>query len=140
MLTVNTSPITQAIVAGKLLENHASLLTANQRERAVYTHNMHQILHGLTTRFPDPTLGVSWTAPTGGFFIVITVPFPVDDALLHHSAAHYGVLWTPMHHFYQAGSAVNSLRLSCSTVTAEQINTGLDRLTALIHDQLNSNG
>ena len=41
-----------------------------------------------------------------------------------------------MHHFYQAGSAVNALRLSCSTVTPEQIETGLDRLTQLINDEL----
>ena len=41
-----------------------------------------------------------------------------------------------MHHFYEAGSAVNSLRLSCSSVTTEQIETGLDRLAALIHDRL----
>jgi (S)-3,5-dihydroxyphenylglycine transaminase len=136
MLTVNTSPITQAMVGGKLLENGGSLLAANQRERAVYTENMRRLLHGLATRFADPGLGVSYTAPAGGFFVVVTVPFPVDDALLERSAAEYGVLWTPMHHFYEAGSAVNSLRLSCSSVTAEQIETGLDRLAALIRDRL----
>ncbi|HET6210690.1 MAG TPA: PLP-dependent aminotransferase family protein [Jatrophihabitans sp.] len=136
MLTVNTSPITQAIVGGKLLEHGGSLLAANQRERAVYTENMRQILRGLATRFADPGLGVSYTAPIGGFFVVVTVPFPVDDALLELSAAEYGVLWTPMHHFYEAGSAVNSLRLSCSSVTGEQIETGLDRLAALITDRI----
>jgi (S)-3,5-dihydroxyphenylglycine transaminase len=140
MLTVNTSPITQAIVGGKLLENGGSLLAANQRERAVYTENMQQILQGLAGRFGDPSLGVSWTVPVGGFFVVVTVPFPVDDALLERSAAEYGVLWTPMHHFYEAGSAVNSLRLSCSSVTSEQIETGLDRLSRLIHDRLGSAG
>jgi (S)-3,5-dihydroxyphenylglycine transaminase len=137
---VNTSPITQAIVGGKLLENGGSLLAANQRERAVYTENMQQILQGLAARFADPSLGVSWTVPVGGFFVVVTVPFPVDDALLERSAAEYGVLWTPMHHFYEAGSAVNSLRLSCSAVTSEQIETGLDRLATLIHDRLGGAG
>ena len=117
MLTVNTSPITQAIVGGKLLENDCSLLVANQRERAVYTSNMRQIVQGLAARFPIRAQGVSSTVPAGGFFVVVTVPFPVDDALLERSAAEYGVLWTPMHHFYEAGSAVNSLRLSCATVT-----------------------
>ena len=136
MLTVNTSPITQAIVGGKLLENDCSLLRANERERAVYTRNMDRILHGLAARFADPGLGVSFTAPVGGFFVVVTVPFPVDDALLELSAARYGVLWTPMHHFYEAGAAVNSLRLSCSSVTPEQIDLGLDRLAALITDRL----
>ncbi|MEO9239168.1 MAG: aminotransferase class I/II-fold pyridoxal phosphate-dependent enzyme, partial [Jatrophihabitantaceae bacterium] len=136
MLTVNTSPITQAIVGGKLLENDCSLMLANERERAVYTRNMRQLVDGLAARFPDPAQGVSFTVPAGGFFVVVTVPFPVEDALLERSAAEYGVLWTPMHHFYEAGAAVNSLRLSCATVTAEQIELGLDRLAALIADQL----
>lgn len=140
MLTVNTSPITQAIVGGKLLENEHSLLEANQRERAVYTANMRQMVAGLAARFPDPGLGVSCTVPVGGFFVVVTVPFEVDDALLERSAADYGVLWTAMHHFYEPGVPVHALRLSCSTVSPEQIEAGLDRVARLIYDQLGHRG
>jgi len=140
MLTVNTSPITQAIVGGKLLENEHSLLQANERERAVYTANMRRMVAGLAARFPDPGLGVSFTAPAGGFFVVVTVPFEVDDALLERSAAEYGVLWTAMHHFYEPGVPVHALRLSCSTVTPEQIEDGLDRVARLISDQLGHRG
>jgi (S)-3,5-dihydroxyphenylglycine transaminase len=136
MLTVNTSPIAQAVVGGKLLENGCSLLAANERERAVYAHNMRLMVEGLAARFPDPELGVRFNVPAGGFFVVVTVPFPVDDSLLERSAADYGVLWTSMHHFYEPGVPVNALRLSCSTVTPEQIDTGLDRLARLINDQL----
>jgi len=136
MLTVNTSPIAQAIVGGKLLENDCSLVRANERERAAYTRNMGLILDGLAARFPRPDQGISYNVPAGGFFVVLTLPFPVDDALLERSAAEYGVLWTPMHHFYEAGVAVNALRLSCSTVSTEQIETGLDRLAELVSDQL----
>lgn len=136
MLTVNTSPITQAIVGGKLLENDCSLLRANERERAVYTGNMRQMVAGLAARFPDPDSGVHWNVPVGGFFVVVTVPFVVDDALLERSAADYGVLWTSMHHFYEAGVPVHALRLSCSTVTTDEIELGLDRVTSLINDQL----
>jgi (S)-3,5-dihydroxyphenylglycine transaminase len=136
MLTVNTSPITQAIVGGKLLENDHSLLRANERERAVYTRNMRQMVAGLAARFPDPGLGVSYNVPAGGFFVVVTVPFEVDDALLERSAADYGVLWTAMHHFYEPGVPVHALRLSCSMVTPEQLEVGLDRVARLIYDQL----
>lgn len=136
MLTVNTSPITQAIVGGKLLENDCSLLAANERERAVYTGNMRLMVAGLAARFPDPERGVRFNVPAGGFFVVITVPFEVDDALLERSAAEYGVLWTSMHHFYEPGTPVNALRLSCSTVTPQQIEIGLDRVARLINDQL----
>jgi (S)-3,5-dihydroxyphenylglycine transaminase len=76
----------------------------------------------------------------GGFFVVVTVPFTVDDALLTRSARDYGVLWTPMHHFYDTGTSnadgIRSLRLSCSVVNAEQIDAGLDRLARLINDEL----
>jgi (S)-3,5-dihydroxyphenylglycine transaminase len=138
MLTVNTSPISQAIVGGKLLENDCSLVQANERERIVYTRNMRLIVDGLAARFPDPATGISYNVPVGGFFVVVNVPFPVDDALLERSAAQFGVLWTPMHHFYDAGVAVNALRLSCSSVTAEQIETGLNQLAALINDRLSA--
>lgn len=136
MLTVNTSPITQAIVGGKLLEHDCSLLAANERERAVYTANMRLMVSGLAARFPDPERGVRFNVPAGGFFVVVTVPFEVDDALLERSAAEYGVLWTSMHHFYEPGVPVNALRLSCSTVTPQQIEIGLDRVARLINDQL----
>jgi (S)-3,5-dihydroxyphenylglycine transaminase len=136
MLTVNTAPIAQAVVGGKLLEHNCSLAKANVREREVYAANLRRIADGLARHFPDPACGVSWAVPTGGFFVVITVPFDVDDALLERSARDYGVLWTPMRHFYGNGAATRTLRLSCSTVTARQIEVGIDRLAQLINDQL----
>ncbi len=134
MLTVNTSPITQAVVGGKLLDNDGSLITATAADREVYRANLRQLVEGIRRRFPDGRHGVTVNAPAGGFFVVVTVPFPVDDALLERSAAEFGVLWTPMHHFYEAGVAINSLRLSCSVVTPQQIEDGLDRLAAFIED------
>jgi (S)-3,5-dihydroxyphenylglycine transaminase len=134
MLTVNTSAVAQAVIGGKLLQNDCSLVAANQREREVYAANLRAITDGLATRFPAGQ--ITWTVPSGGFFVVVTVPFPVDDALLRKSADEYGVLWTPMSHFYDSGAPTNSLRLSCSAVTAAQLDAGLNRLSALIHDQL----
>jgi (S)-3,5-dihydroxyphenylglycine transaminase len=109
------------------------------RERELYAGNLRHLLDGLATRFPRAANGSSvfdWTVPAGGFFVVLTVPFLVDNALLERSARDYGVLWTPMHHFYDDSVAVQALRLSCSAVTAEQIDVGLDRLAALLNDQL----
>jgi (S)-3,5-dihydroxyphenylglycine transaminase len=139
MLTVNTAPIAQAVVGGKLIEHNCSLAKANVREREVYARNLRRVVDGLAHRFPpaaDGSAGVSWTVPAGGFFVVVNVPFVVDDAMLERSARDYGVLWTPMRHFYDGGAAVRALRLSCSTVTADQIDAGIDRLAALINNQL----
>ncbi|MFI5711748.1 PLP-dependent aminotransferase family protein [Kribbella sp. NPDC051620] len=134
MLTVNTSAVAQAVIGGKLLQNDCSLITATLREREIYATNLRAITDGLAARFPAGD--VSWTVPSGGFFIVVTVPFPVTDALLEKSAHEYGVLFTPMSHFYDGDAPLNALRLSCSAVTPAQIDAALNRLAALIHDQL----
>jgi (S)-3,5-dihydroxyphenylglycine transaminase len=130
MVTVNTSPISQAVAAGKLLEHNGSLLRANAREIKVYRRNLIRLLNGLEARFASVP-GVQWNTPSGGFFVVVTVPFSVDDTLLEHSARRYGVLWTPMNHFYNGDGGRQQLRLSCSLLTVDQIDEGLNRLAAL---------
>ncbi|MEV0320292.1 PLP-dependent aminotransferase family protein [Streptomyces sp. NPDC050658] len=137
MLTVNTSPIAQAVIGGKLLTHDCSLVDANRRETEVYRRNLRQVLDGLDQRLGDHT-EVTWNAPTGGFFIVLTVPFTVDDDLLKHAAHHHGVLFTPMHHFYGATDGFRQLRLSVSTLTPDRIEKGLDRLAELIREQLDA--
>ncbi|MFD9906162.1 PLP-dependent aminotransferase family protein [Streptomyces sp. NPDC059063] len=137
MLTVNTPPIVQAVIGGKLLAHGCSMAAANRRETEVYRRNLHQVLDGLAQRLKDHE-GVSWNAPTGGFFIVVTVPFTVDDDLLAHAARHHGVLFTPMHHFYGSTAGHHQLRLSISTLTPDRIEQGLDRLAAVITESLPS--
>ena len=134
MISVNTSPITQAVVGGKLLEHGCSLRRANVREREIYRRNLDQIVGGLQARFAGYE-DVSWNVPAGGFFIVVTVPFNVDDDLLESSAQKHGVLWTPMCHFYDGTGGGNQLRLSCSSLDSEQIEEGLNRLVAFFADQ-----
>ena len=131
MLTVNTSPIAQAVVAGKLLEFDCSLVKATVDERAHYRKNLARTLDGLARRFPAGS-GVTWNAPSGGFFVVLTMPFPIDDDLLRYSAREHGVLWTPMHHFVDGGGATRQLRLSVSLLTPEEIDAGLDRFAAMV--------
>ncbi|MGW4031117.1 aminotransferase-like domain-containing protein [Streptomyces sp. NPDC004838] len=139
MLTVNTAPIAQAVVGGKLLAHDCSLAQANRRETEVYRRNLRQVLDGLGRRLgghPD----VSWNAPTGGFFVVLTVPFTVDDELLAHAARQHGVLFTPMRHFYGSTAGHRQLRLSISTLTPDRIEEGLDRLAELIGERLPGRG
>ena len=139
MLTVNTAPIAQAVVGGKLLAHGCSMAEANRRETEVYHRNLRQVLDGLDRRFGART-DISWNAPTGGFFVVLTVPFTVDDDLLAHAARQHGVLFTPMHHFYGSTAGHRQLRLSISTLTPARIEEGLDRLAALIGERLAEHG
>lgn len=134
MVSVNTSPVAQAVVGGKLLEHGCSVIKANLRETAVYVNNLHRVLDGLARRFPPPAADISWNAPGGGFFVVVSLPFTADDALLEYSARQHGVLWTPMSHFYGDGAGAHQIRLACSQLTPDRIDTGLDRFASLVAD------
>ncbi|GHE98080.1 PLP-dependent aminotransferase family protein [Streptomyces griseoluteus] len=140
MLTVNTSPVAQAVIGGKLIAHDYSLLRANEREIATYARNLAQLLDGLERRFTGPSRDavprVTWNTPAGGFFAVVTVPFDVTDELLALSAHTYGVIWTPMRHFYDGVGGERQLRLSCSLLDPDTLDTGLDRLAAFITDQV----
>ncbi|MFF3731970.1 aminotransferase class I/II-fold pyridoxal phosphate-dependent enzyme [Streptomyces sp. NPDC002476] len=140
MLTLNTSPVAQAVIGGKLVQHDFSLVRANAREAELYRGNRRRLLAGLARRFPlhrDPGATVTWNTPAGGFFLVVTVPFEASDARLEESAERYGVLWTPMHHFYTGtAGGTHQLRLSCSLLTPGLIEEGLDRLAAFVDDHL----
>lgn len=138
MVTVNTPAIAQAVVGGKLLTHGCSMIAANERETATYLANMAHLLDGLAKRFPPGPgpAAVSWNTPSGGFFAVVTLPFPADDELMAYSASRYGVLWTPMSHFYAGDGGLYQARLACSQLTADQIETGLDRFANMVADRL----
>ncbi|MFD9305176.1 PLP-dependent aminotransferase family protein [Streptomyces sp. NPDC060048] len=141
MLTVNTSPIAQAVIAGKLLACGYSLAQANERERELYRANRRRILAGLMRHFPPGRgSGVRWNVPKGGFFLVLDVPFPADDELLAHSASEHGVLWTPMRHFFDAPETARRLRLSYSQLTPDRIDEGLRRLAAMVTERSSRSG
>jgi (S)-3,5-dihydroxyphenylglycine transaminase len=123
MLTVNTSPIAQAVIGGILVESGCSLRAANRDKIAFYRRNLGQLMSSLRRHFPPPfgapagdgthgdgahgdgaeggvAASVTWNVPAGGFFAVLDVPVDADEKLLEISAAEYGVLWTPMCFFY----------------------------------------
>ncbi|MFC9294756.1 PLP-dependent aminotransferase family protein [Streptomyces sp. NPDC057011] len=139
MLTLNTSTVAQAVVGGFLLENDCSVERATVREARVYRENLRAVVTGLRERFADHApgrgSGVSWNVPAGGMFVVVTLPFRADDAMLEYSAGRFGVLWTPMHHFYAGDGGSHQIRLSFSVLSADRIDLGLGRLAALVADR-----
>ncbi|MEU2615295.1 PLP-dependent aminotransferase family protein [Micromonospora sp. NPDC007271] len=137
MITVNTSAIAQAVIGGMLLRCGGRLSEANQGRVAHYRRNLTMLLHALEREFPPAVreaYGVSWTQPVAGFFVVLRVPFVVDDDTLRLSATRYGVLWMPMSYFYVGGGPRRELRLSCSALDPEQIDEGVRRVAALVRD------
>jgi (S)-3,5-dihydroxyphenylglycine transaminase len=139
MLTVNTSSISQAVIGGFLLESGFSLRAANHDRIAVYRRNLRVLLTALDRCFPAGDRdrhGVSWSAPAGGFFVVVDVPVTADAALLDRSARDHGVLWTPMSYFYGDGGGLRAIRLSCSALEPDEIEEGVARLAALLATSL----
>ncbi len=132
MVTVNTSPIAQAVIGGVLVSCGYSLRTANREKIEFYRRNLRVLLAALERHFDDPA--ITWNSPSGGFFAVMDVPVRADEKLLELSARDYGVLWTPMSFFYLNGGGAHAIRLSCSALVPDQIDEGVRRLAALITD------
>ncbi|MEW1860512.1 MULTISPECIES: PLP-dependent aminotransferase family protein [unclassified Streptomyces] len=142
-VTVNTSPLCQAVIGGMLLEHGGSLAPFTARRSAFYRGNLRALLAALerhvgpagrfdTREASAEPPGPVWQRPAGGFFVRMRLPVPVDTALLELSAARYGVLWTPMSPFWIGGGGDNELRLSCSYLTPERIREGATRLARFL--------
>lgn len=135
MVTVNTSPLSQAAVAGMLLAADGRASELNHRTAAHYGAAMAATLRRLDESFPAArraALGVRWNQPSGGFFLAVRVPFTADNEALTRSAERYGVIWTPMSYFYPLGGGEHAIRLSISYLSHAEIREGIDRLRLFI--------
>ncbi|WP_374329017.1 PLP-dependent aminotransferase family protein [Streptomyces sp. PSKA30] len=138
MVTVNTSSLSQAAVAGALLAADGRISVLNEAPAAYYGDAMQTTLRNLNARLPAArraALGVRWNEPTGGFFVTVHVPFRADNAALTRSAQEFGVIWTPMNYFYPQGGGHQALRLSTSYLTTADIEEGTARLARFIEIQ-----
>lgn len=138
MVTVNTSSLGQAAVAGALLTSGGRLSLLNADAAAYYERNMRSTLAQLEKLLPAvrrKELGVRWNEPDGGFFLTLQVAFRADSAALMRSAKDFGVIWTPMTYFYPQGGGDRSMRLSISYLTAAKINEGTARLVRFIESE-----
>ena len=135
MVTVNTSPLCQAVIAGMLLEHGRSLVRLTQQKAELYQRNLHHLIDTLDSCL-DRSGQVSWNRPDGGFFVRMRIPVPANAELLERSASKYGVLWTPMEQFYLDGGGERQLRLSCSYLDPDQIDTGVQRLVEFLKEEV----
>jgi (S)-3,5-dihydroxyphenylglycine transaminase len=142
MITVNTSSLSQAAIAGALLACDGRLSVANEAAAARYGQAMRATLAELDQRFPADrrqALGLDWNRPAGGFFLSLRVPFPAGNAALRRSAEDFAVIWTPMSYFYPDGVAGDAgdraIRLSVSYLTRAQITEGIGRLARFVESQ-----
>jgi (S)-3,5-dihydroxyphenylglycine transaminase len=141
LLTVNTSPVAQAVIGGFLVESGCSVRAAGKEKTAFYRANMRVLLGALERNFAGEPR-VRWNTPAGGFFAVAQVPLAADEAMLEVSGRDYGVLWTPMGFFYAPGSGGGrrALRLSCSALPPDRVEEGVRRLARFVRDHAEPSG
>jgi DNA-binding transcriptional MocR family regulator len=76
---------------------------------------------------------VSWTLPSGGFFIWLTLPKPVNAQELGVQAKAAGVLIAPGHTFFaEDDQQTRHIRLSFSYANLEAIPTGIAYLATVL--------
>ena len=126
---LHTSALIQAAVhrfcERRLLDRHAV------RVAREYARRRELLLASLGQRMPA---GTTWTEPGGGFSLFLTLPDGVTAVGLLPQALERGVAFTPGDAFFLNGGGTGALRLSFSSVPAEQIDRGVRRLAEAIRE------
>lgn len=139
LISVNTSPITQAIAGGLLLTHQCSLKTFVQERNTFYRRNRDQMLQSLAHHFGGDLLladRVSWNHPHGGLFLTMRLPFAMTTELLQQCAELYGVICCPMSYFAFRPGHEQEIRLSFSVVSPAEIEQGIQKLGNFVKAQV----
>ena len=100
--------------------------------RGVYRDRRDAMLAALEDYLPD----LSWTHPTGGFYVWVTLPENLDSKSMLPRAVKELVAYTPGTAFYADGGGRNKLRLAFCYPTPEFIREGIRRLSTVINGEL----
>ena len=92
---------------------------------AIYRSRRDAMLAGLERHMPQ---GVTWTFPTGGFFLWATLPEGYDTDAMLPPATDRGIIYLPSSWFYPDRSWVRSMRLNFSSQPEERIEEAMRRL------------
>ena len=79
--------------------------------------------------------GATWTHPSGGFYVWVTLPEWLDAKALLAAAVERRVAYVPGTAFYPDGRGTNKLRLAFCYPTEDRIREGVARLGALLHEE-----
>ncbi len=134
-ISINTSPITQAIVGGVLIENNYSLRAYVAHKLSYYKKKRDLFMECLDKAFPGENQEkslIKWNHPSGGFFVTLSLPFEFGKDELLECAEQFGVVCCPMSFFSVTGSNKSMLRLAFSYCDENEIEEGLMRLASYI--------
>jgi 2-aminoadipate transaminase len=100
--------------------------------RGVYRDRRDAMLSALADQLPT----LSWTVPSGGFYVWLRLPDHLDSKAMLPRAVKELVAYTPGTAFYADGSGRNAMRLSFCYPTPDFIREGIRRLAIVINGEL----
>jgi 2-aminoadipate transaminase len=121
-----TMLVTERYFSGELWRRNLERLVETYRSRR------DAMLAALAARFP---VDATWTRPTGGFYVWVTLPEYFDTPTLLAAAVERKVAYVPGTAFYPDGRGRHQMRLSFSYPTEERIEEGVRRLGELLADE-----
>lgn len=127
---LHTPTFNQMIIAELV---HEVLPRQVELVRRVYGERALHMIDRITKRFPA---GIDHTTPEGGMFLWLTLPEGIDTEGMLITAVKRGVAYVPGSPFFALGGGENTMRLSYSCATLDQIDEGIDALAATIRDQI----
>lgn len=101
--------------------------------RGMYRERRDAMLEALAEHMPA---GATWTRPSGGFFVWLTLPPGLDSQAMLPRAVSARVAYTPGTAFYSDGLGSRNIRLSFCFPTPERIREGIRRLADVIDAEL----
>jgi len=104
-------------------------------ERAIecYRPKLKAMLAALEKHMPAD---VTWSVPTGGMFIWLTLPERIDTKEIFMTVIEHNVAYVIGRPFHCDHSGGNTLRLNYSFPSIEKIDAGIERLASAIRDVL----
>jgi DNA-binding transcriptional MocR family regulator len=103
--------------------------------RDVYRERRDAMLDSLAEHFPSES-GLTWTHPTGGFYVWLKLPDGLDARAMLAKAISARVAYVPGGSFYADGQGGSNLRLSYCFPTPERIREGVRRLAGVVTEEL----
>lgn len=128
---LQTSTLGQLQVNRYLEENDLDADIA--RILPVYRERRDAMLAALDEAMPP---GVTWTRPSGGLFVWMTLPEGLSARTLLDECVRQNVAFVPGGAFYPNGDHENTLRLNYSNMPVERIREGIRRLAAALAKEM----
>ncbi len=128
-----TSKLTQHLAARYMLDYG---LDAHLAEiRPIYREKRNAMIDALEKHMPKDE-GIRWTEPDGGLFVWVWLPEGIDAGTMIERAIEKKVAYVPGAAAFVDGSGQNTMRLSFSSSTVEQIEEGIQRLAGVVQSEI----